>query len=367
MRIAWVVPGGVDRTGVERVIPLLLDAMRRLAPRHELHVFVLRQEPEPATWPLLGCIVHNLGGPTGRDRLPRFDRLAAELGRFDVVHGFWLGECADLALRLRRRSGSPVLLTVAGGELAWVPEIGYGGSRSWRSRWVYRRQMRAADRVSSASQHIDQMIRPYGVEPVRWVPGVDTATFRPPADRVTGPPWRLLHVASINRVKGPYEILEAMRRIVEVEPEATLQWIGYDTLDGAIQAKAEELGLGDAVTFTLWQPSEVVREAMQEAHLLLMASYHEAGPVVTLEAAAGGVPTVGTAVGSLPELHPECGLGVPVGQAEALAEATVGLLRDPDRREAMGQAARAWAVQHDADRSTARLDELYRGLAERGR
>lgn len=366
MRIAWVVPGGVDRTGVERVIPMMLDLMRRLSVDHELHVFALRQEPEPDSWPLLGCTVHNLGGAEPTLWRSRFESLATTHGPYDVVHGMWLGDCADLSLRLQRRDGTPALLSVLGGELVWVPEAGYGGARSWRARRQYRRQLRSAARVTSASRYLDDLIRPYGPTPVRWAPGVDTAEFRPVA-AVAGPPWRLVHVASLNGVKGPFVMLDAMRRIVDAEPSARLRWIGIDTLGGAVQQRAASLGLSEAVEFEGWQPSEVVRAAFQASQLHLMASYHEAGQVVALEAAACGLPTVGTAVGYQPELHPDRGVAVPVGDAAALARETVALLRDPDRRAAMGRAARAWAVEHDADRSAASLLGLYRDLAERRR
>jgi hypothetical protein len=45
MRIALVVPGGVDRSGRERVIPILLWLIERLARRHTVHAFVLRHYP----------------------------------------------------------------------------------------------------------------------------------------------------------------------------------------------------------------------------------------------------------------------------------------------------------------------------------
>ena len=52
---------------------------------------------------------------------------------------------------------------------------------------------------------------------------------------------------------------------------------------------------------------------MREAHVSVISSRHEAGPVVALEAAAVGVPTVGTAVGHIAEWAPDAALAVPVG------------------------------------------------------
>jgi len=366
MRIAWVVPGGVDRSGTERVIPFLLDLMRRLSPEHELHVFALAQEPEPGTWPLLGATVHNLGLTPGPARRQAFSQAVGGLGRFDVAHAFWAHECGEHGLALKRAQRIPLLISITGGELTWQPAIGYGGARGWRQRLHLRRQLAAADQISGPSDFVGAMIRSFGREPLRWVMGVDTAFFTPPDQRPAGPPWSLVHVASLNQVKGPWVMLEAMRRIVAEEPSARLDWLGVDTLGGEVQRRAEALGLHAAIAFRGWQDRDAVRDAFRTAHLHLMASYHEAGQLVAIEAGASGLPTVGTAVGHLPEMHPDCGVSVPVGDAAALARETLALLRDGPRREAMGRAARAWAVSHDADRSAAELLRIYRGLVEAG-
>ena len=66
MKLALVVPGGVDRSGVDRVVPALLWQIERLARRYTVHVFALAQEPLPAQWSLLGATVHNIGTAPGR-------------------------------------------------------------------------------------------------------------------------------------------------------------------------------------------------------------------------------------------------------------------------------------------------------------
>ena len=61
MKIAMLVPGGVDRSGELRVIPAFVALIERLARDHELHVFALHQEARPARWMLRGAHVHNAG------------------------------------------------------------------------------------------------------------------------------------------------------------------------------------------------------------------------------------------------------------------------------------------------------------------
>src|SRR5579862_7381894 len=68
MRVALVVPGGVDRSGEYRVIPALLALLRRLGRVHDVQVFALRQETEPAQWQLEGVRIHNIGSRFTRMR-----------------------------------------------------------------------------------------------------------------------------------------------------------------------------------------------------------------------------------------------------------------------------------------------------------
>ncbi len=92
MKLALVVPGGVDRSGSERVIPCLLWLIERLTdPGDEVHVFALNQEAKSGEWPLLGATIHNAGR-----RWPRLRTVTAMLREhrkqpFDLVHAFWAG------------------------------------------------------------------------------------------------------------------------------------------------------------------------------------------------------------------------------------------------------------------------------------
>lgn len=105
---------------------------------------------------------------------------------------------------------------------------------------------------------------------------------------------------------------------------------------------------------------------MQSADLLLMSSLHEAGPMVLLEAALVGVPTVGTAVGHLAEWAPSAALAVPPGDWAGLAEAIRQVLADDELRLRLAWAAQCRATREDAGLTTRLFETLYRELcAER--
>lgn len=103
-----------------------------------------------------------------------------------------------------------------------------------------------------------------------------------------------------------------------------------------------------------------MRPFWRQADLFVLSSLHEGQCVAVCEAAAAGVPTVGTQVGILAEWTPNnLAVGVPVGDATALASAIVALLRDPSRRSRMAAAAQAWAATHDADWTAMQLETIY--------
>ena len=72
MKLALVLPGGVDRSGELRVIPAFLALIERMARVHDVHVFVLHQEPTQDRWELAGAQIHNIG-----DRWTRWRAVAA--------------------------------------------------------------------------------------------------------------------------------------------------------------------------------------------------------------------------------------------------------------------------------------------------
>jgi glycosyltransferase involved in cell wall biosynthesis len=144
-----------------------------------------------------------------------------------------------------------------------------------------------------------------------------------------------------------------------------LDVIGEDTLGGAIQRQAAALGLKTDIAFHGFLPHGEMRRWIEAADLLVMSSRHEAGPIVALEAALAGVPTVGTAAGHIADWAPTAAIAVPVGDSNALAEAIARLAGDEDERLRLAQAAQALAIAEDADFTAAALRRLYRSLGAR--
>lgn len=365
MRIALIVPGGVDPSGELRVIPALLALIKRLARVHTLQVIALAQQPAPACWELLGARVHNIGRGCTRLRALRTLVRLHRQQRFDAVHAIWSGPCGLVAVAAGRLLGIASIVHVAGGELAALPAIGYGGALRWRGRLREWLVLRAATRVTSASDPALESIARYGVRAQRLPLGVDLEHWPPraPVARDTRERARLIHVASLNRVKDQTTLLRALALLAQRGVDFEMTIVGEDTLGGEMHALAHTLGLGERVQFSGFLRQAQLRPEIARADLMMMASLHETGPVALLEAAVLGVPTVGTAVGHLCEWSPHAALAVAPGDAVALCDAAYTLLTDEPRRVALALQAQRRASAEDADFTARAALALYAQLA----
>jgi glycosyltransferase involved in cell wall biosynthesis len=368
MRIAMILPGGVDPGGRERVIPVLLALIERLAAHHTVLVVALSPPVGPWIYRLRGARVAHLVPPAGHSHAAGLLWRVAMLtqivraGKYDMLHAFWLGTTSTVALLAGRALGLPVVVSLGGGEMVRLPEIGYGGSINGRMRLHTRFALRSAQAVTAGSHYALRSVLQIRQD-ARYQPlGVDTRPFEGTALRPAGPPWRLLHVASINRVKDQPTLLEALQVVTGRLPAVRLDWVGEDTLGGRLQQQIDRLGLAEQVTLHGFQPNDRLPGFYQAAHLLVQSSLHESQGVAVCEAAAAGIPTVGTAVGLVAELAPTAAVAVPPGDAQAVGAAISRLLVDDTRRERLGMAAQEWARAHDADWTAQRFEALYRAI-----
>jgi glycosyltransferase involved in cell wall biosynthesis len=364
VRIALIVPGGVDRSGEYRVIPALLALIGRLSLHDEVHVFALNQEAQAGDWVLAGAHIHNIGFRHTRLRAVRAISKMHRSSPFDVIHAIWSGNCGLIAAVAGRLHGIPSLVHVAGGELVSIPDIGYGGVQTWRGRLREALVLRGIPTVTAASAPVIAMLNQLGVAAHRVPLGVDLESWPPrePVRRNLNRSARLIHVASLNRVKDQSTLLRALAALMTSGVRFEMDVVGDDTLHGEIQALANELGLSQRVRFRGFLTQRQLRPLLEAADLMVLSSRHEAGPLVVLEAAVAGVPTVGTMVGHMVEWAPDAAMAVPVGDWARLAGAIHQMLEDEDLRFRIAHEAHQRALREDADYTARRFRALYAEL-----
>jgi glycosyltransferase involved in cell wall biosynthesis len=284
--------------------------------------------------------------------------------RFTLVHAIFSGRCGLIAALSAHRLGVPYAVHLAGGELAAVEQIGYGAFLRWHWRVLERWILRGASAVSAASVPMIGAAGKLGVVARRVPLGVDLLQWpvAVPAPRA-GTEARLVHLASLNLVKDQTTLLHAFAQLARGGTNFTVDMIGEDTLNGKVQRLAAELGLAARIRFHGALRYAEARAIVERAHLHVMSSRHEAGPLALLEAAVSGVPSVGTAVGHFVEWASEAALAVPVADADALAAAVQSLLDDEPRRLRLADAAQRMALAIDADRTARLFLDMYGELA----
>ena len=258
----------------------------------------------------------------------------------------------------------PGVVTCDSGEFVAIPEIGYGSQRTSRGRAAVREACARCTRVHVCTNFMRAQASRHGVEAAVIPLGIVTSaadTPRPPRSGAL----RLLQIASLSHVKNQVVLIEAVALLAS-DIDVRLDLVGEDTLDGSLQAYARDLGVAHRVVFHGFVANDRHAPFLDGADLYVQSSRHEAAAVSVLEAAASGIPVVGTRVGYLADWAPVMAEAADAATPHALADAIRRVHADGDRAKRMAASAQAWARAHDADWTAVQFDTLYRELAGRG-
>lgn len=301
--------------------------------------------------------------------LPRLRRAITASG-CAVVHAH-LGYSATLVPPAARSLGVPCVST-----LHHVPTR--RPERSGRAKeWLWTRSAeRGAALVFVSAAARDAAAAVVGGPKATWRVlhnGVDLEAYRPAAGPDRDPlPAELgvpdgvpvvTVVAALRSGKGHAVALRAWPRVRERVPGATLLVVGDGPEGPALRAAGVE-----GVVFA--GSREDVPALLRGSTLALLPSFTEALPTALIEAAASGLAAVATTVGGTAETveHGRTGLLVPPHDADALGDAVVALLGDPQRRAGYAAAARALAEERfELRRWAHRLGDLYREALDHDR
>ena len=186
--------------------------------------------------------------------------------------------------------------------------------------------------------------------------GVDVERFSPATRAEKNSPFTFLLAGKIGPDTG-YRLTSSIAGLAAARKGGLdVRLVIAGLIDPAVEAEArrdtEALGVADAVTFTGPYHGPQAPAIYRAADAYLMTKYADPCPNTVLEALASGLPVLYSASGGVPELVGEAageGLAVPetfddvaVPEPRAIAE---GMARIIDRRQAMGEAARARAVE----------------------
>jgi glycosyltransferase involved in cell wall biosynthesis len=147
-------------------------------------------------------------------------------------------------------------------------------------------------------------------------------------------------IGRLTSQKGHHYFLESAKRILEVSPETRFLIAGDGPLRENLKGLSLSLGITQAVRFLGYRQDIATLIGM--SNVIAMPSLREGLPYVLLEALALARPVVGTKVRGIPEVikHGETGFLVPPKDSEALAEAIIQVLRNPEEAARLGERGR---------------------------
>lgn len=292
--------------------------------------------------------------------------------RFDLVHSI-TPKAGLLAMLASWLAGVPLRLHSFTGQV-WVTRTG-----------LMRALLKNADRliarlatrvlIDSASQReflIAQCIVPAAKSAVvaqGSFCGVDIARFRPdPAARErvrlrhSIPPDAVvfLYLGRINRDKGLLDLAQAFAEVGALHADTHLLLVGPD--EGKLGAALAAAAGACAARLHRVEFTERPQEYFAAADACCLPSYREGFPTTMLEAAASGLPAIGSRIYGITDaiVEGETGLLFQAGDARQLAQSMRTLASDIGLRRRMGQRARERAVRDFSSTVvTAALLEYY--------
>lgn len=155
-----------------------------------------------------------------------------------------------------------------------------------------------------------------------------------------------LMIARLLKYKGVIEFCEAARKVRKSSPAARFVLVGPEEPGPGGLTAAHMAHWQDCVTYV--GPQADVRSYLAQCHVFVLPSYDGEGlPRTVLEAMAIGRPIITTDARGCRETVDERvnGCLVPVGDANALAEAMTSFVRRPDQLTAMARASRQKAAR----------------------
>lgn len=275
-------------------------------------------------------------------------------GNYDIVH---LHSFNALALGLMVRGGDWPLVFTFHADTARF----FASTRGWKSRLhpmflaleLFQRLANGVpDLVIAVSRSAQLDAERYGMRETVHIPNaVDVHEWAP----AEPPALNESHAVLVPRMHVPKNGIEVAIQsapmILGAVPDAEFLITGDGPLRGKLEEMAARLA-GDRIHFVGMVGRRRLKDLFAEAGVVVIPSVDSVGMrepfgIAALEAMASGKAVIVSDVGGLPEVvrNGVDGLVVPQNNPQALADATIELLRNPAAAARLGSEARARVIQ----------------------
>jgi glycosyltransferase involved in cell wall biosynthesis len=166
---------------------------------------------------------------------------------------------------------------------------------------------------------------------------------------------RILSVGRLEQEKNPLLLADVLSRLHAQDDRFRLIICGDGPLREVLAERLRDLGVAAAAEFRGYVPWQDLMDIYHDSHVLLHISWTEGLPQVLYEAFAARLPTVATGVGGVPAAAAGCAELIPPGDAKAAAEALLRVVRQPELRRRLTDAAVERVRAHTVEAEAARV------------
>lgn len=278
------------------------------------------------------------------------------------------------ACSIKERLNIPLITTFHGFDATLsVKSLLMSGSPAWINYATFRKRLsQEGDAFLCVSDYIKQRAILLGFPEEKVCThyiGIETESVEervlPDSDPI------LLHVGRLVEKKGTEYLIDAFAILAKEDSYIKLNIIGDGPLRDKLEAKVALYGLQKRISFLGSLPNKVVHEYMRKSIALIVPSITatsgdtEGLPIVILEAAAMGVPVIGTLHSGIPEavINEKTGFLVPERDAQTLAERIIFLVKNKSFAEKLGKRSRQMVEEKfNIRKQTEKLESIYKEM-----
>jgi glycosyltransferase involved in cell wall biosynthesis len=166
----------------------------------------------------------------------------------------------------------------------------------------------------------------------------------------------ILFVGRLTDQKNPENLVAALAKVVK-QRDAVALLCGCGPSEGMVRAAIEAAGCSERIHLLGF--TDRVIGLMKRADVLVAPSWFEGNPNAVIEAAACGCPLVLSAIPSHAFVPPDGALFAPPGDPDAIAEAVLRTLDDPDAARQRAEVARSVAMSRSIATISAAYLQIY--------
>lgn len=193
-----------------------------------------------------------------------------------------------------------------------------------------------ADCILVNSDYIKKSFLEHGFdeEKIRVIPlGIRSNFFNLKSNYQTSSRIKLMYSGSISRWKGFHLLIEACRRLIEINFSFKFDIFGTISKDINIP---EWFLNHSAITFHGHVPQDDLKSFLKNADIYIFPSYCDGSSQSQKEAMAAGLPVISNEKTGAPIVHGENGWLIPDDSADAIFDAILTLSKDEKLRERLG-------------------------------